>query len=154
MSPFFLTLIMSSNPTTPFDEERVNPGTLVESAEELESEPPDPGSDTVLLEQLLELLSIDSSTDDEDDGADITSGIARTSMSDQEIFEWQQNVSVEPGTSLVALYMHAARAPVHLQAERPTERMHLVSPDPPSIIFLGSVMISCSPVQCLVPIVG
>jgi len=58
MSPFFLTLIMSSNRTTPYDEERASLGMLVESVEELESEPPDPGSDTALLEQLLELRYI------------------------------------------------------------------------------------------------
>jgi hypothetical protein len=154
MSSFFLTLItMSSDPTTPYDEERESLGMLIESVEELESEPPDPGSDTALLEQLLELLSVDSSADDEDDRADITSSFAHTSMSDQEIVEWQHNISAEPGTSLAALHMHTARAPVHLQAERPMERTHQVSPDPPSIFF-GSVMISCSPMQCLVPIVG
>ena len=127
---------MSSNPTTPYDEERVTLGMLVESVEELESEPPDPGSDTALLEQLLELLSVDSSADDD---ADISSSFARTSISGQEIFEWQHNISAEPGTSFAALHMHTAQAPVHLQAESSTERTHQVSPDPPSI-FLGSVM--------------
>ena len=145
-----------SSISTSDDEERM--GTvLAESVEVLASEPPDPGSDTALLEQLLELLSIDSSADDEDDDdddiAEIISDFVHPSMSDHEIFEWQQSIPAESGTSLAALRMHTARAPAHLQAERPTERTHQASPGTPTI-FLGSLMISRSPMQCLDPFAG
>lgn len=136
---------------------------LVESLAELESDSPDSGSDTaseIAFEQLLELLSVDSSADDDDDDdADIISNFAHPSISNQDILDWQENVSAESSSSFVDLVFHTARAPVHLQAEMgryrwpAALRTHLVSPDPP-FILLSSSMISCSPMQYLAPIVG
>lgn len=146
-----------SSISTPDDEERMSHTVLVESVGELASEPPDPDSDTALLEQLLELLSIDESADDgdedDDDIAEITSNFVHPSMSDDEIFEWQQSIPAESGTSLATFHMHTTRAPAHLQAERPTEHTHQASPGTPTM-FLGSLMISRSPIQCLDPLAG
>ena len=130
---------MSSNHSNPYDQE---PVAHIES---------DSGFDTEsFVLELLKLLLLDNPDEDEDD-TEITSNFAHPSMSNQEISEWQWNISAEPGASLAASHIQTARAPVHLQAERPTERSHQVSA---VAIFLGRWITSCSSMQCLVPIVG
>lgn len=106
-----------SSSTTPYDEETMSFGSLVDSVEDLQFQSDSDSMEEFVLEHLLELLSLDISDADDDDHADTASIIARSSMSDQEIFEWQWNIPAEPGRS-----PHAARAPVHLRAERRTER--------------------------------
>lgn len=78
-----------------------------------------------ILEQLLELLSVD---DDDDNDDDTTANPARPSISNPQILEWQST-----GASLAAPHILTAWAPVPLQAERPTERTDQVSPSAPSI---------------------